>query len=750
MHQSVSGTAPTHSRQKRSTYYFLFAHPFAKAFRHRLRLLRPVRPLSITFIAIVTLITFILLIHIPLRTLLHPRNLQHPTQHTIGHTAIGTPLLSLPTPYGVSTTIMAHVLSHVHDFLLGGAKQFTSTLHSSIDYAHLHGALIGHDPITRLPQWTPTPFDFSQETPAMKRAAHAYTCFNKVRSDSLPLDRPVPDVRPPVCESQWYYNMSTSPAPRITSLLANLATRPFRAMMQATLPKSALSQIKPPTPHSLPTASVLIVFYNEPLSPLLRTVHSILNRTPPHLLHEIILIDDGSDDKAPWLAPDGALERHLQLLPSTRLARLNGRNGLMRARNVAASLAEGDVLMFLDSHVEVTNGWLEPLLGRIAEGWRDGIDRVVVPAIDFIDADSFEFHRGGIDVLGHTWGLGQVGVTNASRALDATESEERDGIAPMRSPIMAGGLFALSREHFDRLGFYDPEMRVWGGEEMEISFRIWLCGGTLECVPCSRVGHVFRSSKFWQGQVYKVPGDVVARNKHRASYWMQEYAQFAKLSLAPLKVGDSIGSMKFYDDTQKRLKCRPFGWYLLNVYPQMVKSAEKLTGRKVSSEKDASDSGELNSAFAASGYMRNTLLKGCVDHLHFKSDGAIFGVYPCHYLQGSQSMVMTRDGLVMSGDRLLQGCLTRSTDLKLRQAKCVDEFSSQQVWTMEPIANDTSGNVLMKGEGRCLTLVRIAEVEDKSPFSLRMMECGGSLASYQAWNWEKNNKMVGSVTRPQR
>jgi len=41
-----------------------------------------------------------------------------------------------------------------------------------------------------------------------------------------------------------------------------------------------------------------------------------------------------------------------------------------------------------------------------------------------------------------------------------------------RSPTFAGGLFAISRSYFEHIGSYDDQMEIWGGENVEMSFRV--------------------------------------------------------------------------------------------------------------------------------------------------------------------------------------------------------------------------------------------------------------------------------------
>lgn len=103
-------------------------------------------------------------------------------------------------------------------------------------------------------------------------------------------------------------------------------------------------------------------FFNEHWSTLLRTVYSVLNRSPSELIVEIILVDDASNK--PFLK--SKLDQYVALyLPKVKIVRLSERSGLILARLAGAKIATGDVFIFLDSHTEANTNWLPPLLGMV-------------------------------------------------------------------------------------------------------------------------------------------------------------------------------------------------------------------------------------------------------------------------------------------------------------------------------------------------------------------------------------------------
>ena len=169
---------------------------------------------------------------------------------------------------------------------------------------------------------------------------------------------------------------------------------------------------------------------------------------------------------------------------------------------------------------------------------------------------------GGIGCsLGFLWSLVEHGIANQ----EVFERNRKSPADPVPSPTHAGGLFGLRRDYFFELGGYDPDWGFWGAENLEFSFRIWQCGGRLECVPCSRVYHAFRKG----GPPYISPGHHLAMNKLRtARLWMDEYAFIAEQAMGNIHVNP--GSLENMRALRERLKCKSFDWFLKNVYPEAL------------------------------------------------------------------------------------------------------------------------------------------------------------------------------------
>ena len=77
----------------------------------------------------------------------------------------------------------------------------------------------------------------------------------------------------------------------------------------------------------------------------------------------------------------------MDTLPKVKLIRSPKRIGLTQARLLGADNAKGDVLVFLDSHCEASNGWLEPMLARLKENRK----LAVVPDIEVIAWKNFAY-----------------------------------------------------------------------------------------------------------------------------------------------------------------------------------------------------------------------------------------------------------------------------------------------------------------------------------------------------------------------
>jgi polypeptide N-acetylgalactosaminyltransferase len=113
---------------------------------------------------------------------------------------------------------------------------------------------------------------------------------------------------------------------------------------------------------SLPHTSIIVIFHNERTSILLRTIHSIYNRTPHELVHEILLVNDASTRPELYEPLRKYVRENFDR--RVKIVNLKTRSGLIVTRMEGARRASGDILVFLDSHIEVNVNWLPPLLGE--------------------------------------------------------------------------------------------------------------------------------------------------------------------------------------------------------------------------------------------------------------------------------------------------------------------------------------------------------------------------------------------------
>ncbi|KAM3962661.1 putative polypeptide N-acetylgalactosaminyltransferase 9 [Aphomia sociella] len=465
--------------------------------------------------------------------------------------------------------------------------------------------------------------------------------FNQFVSDLIPLNRTLPDYRDEWCKKRIYTK-------------------------------------------KLPKISVVICFHNEAWSTLLRTLYSVMRTTPYNLLKEIILFDDSSNMDH-LITP---LEDYVRRISKVILVRSENRQGLIRSRILALKHTTAPVIVYLDSHCECSKGWIEPLLARIMHN----PTTVVSPVVDQIHDSTFEYIPQDINDLhigGFNWNLKFIWLAIPRDVL----VRRKQPASPIKTPTISGGLFAISKRYFEILGYYDEGFDIWGAENLELSFKVWMCGGSLEIVPCSHVGHVFRKRVPYKGEKGSLRKNLV----RLAEVWMDDYAKYYYATIGNDK--GNYGNVTSRKELRNKLKCKSFDWYLKNVYPQL----------------------QLPDKFVASGQIFSVSNDGmCMDAVtSFQGTKKSVNLLPCHTQGGNQYWVYTRDGEIQHDDMCLDYLFNLVTLFVCRGQE------SSQTWLYE----NTTNRIRHVETLKCL---QIAKYGDR--YDLILKKCSSD--SVQKWTME--------------
>eukprot|EP00922_Rhytidocystis_sp_ex-Travisia-forbesii_P021634 GHVS01031676.1.p1 GENE.GHVS01031676.1~~GHVS01031676.1.p1 ORF type:complete len:700 (-),score=123.67 GHVS01031676.1:155-2254(-) len=283
--------------------------------------------------------------------------------------------------------------------------------------------------------------------------------------------------------------------------------------------------------------SVIIPVRDESLY-LAKTIMYTVQNTPRQYLKEFIVVDDASDEPIAEVL-DRELPRNVRGM--VKVLRYDKKEGLIRARIAGADLAASSNIFFLDGHCRPKPGWVEPLIRHLKSNYK----RIACPVIQDITAETWE----------------ETGTSGFKMMFEWTfEFGWYDDLTD-EVPVSAGGILAMTKKWWTESGKYDSGMLEWGGENIEQSIRVWLCGGEIYVVRNSQIGHIFnRPAK--PNPENKLVRQVQTNQKRAALVWLDNYYRYFEKYHPVVKELDEGPGLEERVALRHTLHCMPFQWYV--------------------------------------------------------------------------------------------------------------------------------------------------------------------------------------------
>ena len=199
---------------------------------------------------------------------------------------------------------------------------------------------------------------------------------------------------------------------------------------------------------------------------------SVVAHTPQQV--RIIVADNGStDDSVAFLA---------QHYPAIEIIRLERNYGFAEGYNRALEQVDAELFILLNSDVEVTAGWVEPLVATLTNN--RSVAAVAPKLRSYGNRDHFEYAGaagGYIDFLGYPFCRGRI--------LSTVEQDRGQYDTPREVFWASGAAFCCRADLFRTLGRFDADFFAHM-EEIDLQWRMQLAGWRVVVEPKSVVYHL--------------------------------------------------------------------------------------------------------------------------------------------------------------------------------------------------------------------------------------------------------------------